>query len=75
MGVSHQLGMSIGGLAGAAIGIPQALSTADRWPYLHLINIFPFVVAAIFLPLIPETPHYMYLVSGLFVCYSPLPSA
>lgn len=57
--VCHQLIVDFGCVVASIVGLPQSLSTADRWPYLFLVNAVPIAIAVICLPLIPESPNYI----------------
>ena len=62
MGVGHQLALVSGSLVSSVMGLPMVLSTRNTWFFLYSINVLIFIVAVICLPLIPETPRYLYLV-------------
>ncbi|CAH1794160.1 unnamed protein product [Owenia fusiformis] len=57
----HQLGITIGALSTAILGLKQLLGTADRWPYLLLLNIIPASVSLFVLPFLPDSPRYLLL--------------
>ena len=63
----HQMTMNFGCLLGSIIGLPELLSTADRWPFLYLIDIGPLLIAVICLPLIRDSPRYLLLVRRICI--------
>ena len=62
LGVLHQLTYNIGIVVASIVGLPELLTSESRWIYLYLIDILPIAAAFGLLPLIPETPRYLYLV-------------
>ena len=41
------------------LGLPTLLSAGNRWPYLHLVELAPALLAVCVLPFVPETPHHI----------------
>lgn len=48
-------------LIGAALGLPQALGTASRLPYLLAVPIIPALMQILSTPLFPKSPKFLYI--------------
>jgi MFS family permease len=65
MMTAHQLLVTFGIFLSSVIGLREALSTTNGWPYLQLINAAPLLIAVSVLPFIPETPRYLLMVCAI----------
>ncbi|KIH61532.1 hypothetical protein ANCDUO_08196 [Ancylostoma duodenale] len=46
------------------VGLPSLLGTPERWPYIFAIPVVPAFLQVMFLPMIPESPHYTLYIRG-----------
>ncbi|CAN7986370.1 unnamed protein product [Ixodes hexagonus] len=64
VGTIYQLVVTVSILASQILGMPSALGTADRWPYLFALTIVPSIFMLATLPLCPESPKMLWLLQG-----------
>ncbi|PSN38762.1 hypothetical protein C0J52_08879 [Blattella germanica] len=64
MGVLCPLGLTVGVLIAQILGLKNMLGQEETWHYLLGLYALPILVSALVLPLLPESPKYLYIVRG-----------
>ncbi|GLH08599.1 Solute carrier family 2, facilitated glucose transporter member 1 [Gryllus bimaculatus] len=64
MGVLTPLGLTVGVLLGQIMGLRPVLGREDTWHLLLSLYAIPVLLASIAIPLLPESPKYLYAIRG-----------
>lgn len=64
IGSLHQLFITIGIFLSSIFGLYPILGSEDLWPVLFALAVVPIIVQLMTLPLVPESPKYLYLDKG-----------